>query len=137
MEIESINGLSRSDTNYSSSRKTVSPVESTETKQQEITIEEKKVRTEKEQSDKKDNSRGEGEAGEKQIKEAVAQTNHKIKKQPQTTCEFSYHEETGRISITVRDKESQKIIREIPPEKSLDMLQKMWELAGILVDEKR
>ncbi|MCR5793183.1 MAG: flagellar protein FlaG [Lachnospiraceae bacterium] len=137
MEIESINGLSRSDTNYSSSRKTVSPVESTETKQQDITIEEKKVRTEKEQSDKKDNSRGEGEAGEKQIKEAVAQTNHKIKKQPQTTCEFSYHEETGRISITVRDKESQKVIREIPPEKSLDMLQKMWELAGILVDEKR
>ena len=35
------------------------------------------------------------------------------------------------------DVDTDEVIREIPPEKSLDMLQKMWEMAGILVDERR
>jgi len=29
------------------------------------------------------------------------------------------------------------MIREIPPEKILDLVAKMWEMAGILIDEKR
>ena len=33
--------------------------------------------------------------------------------------------------------ETDKLIREVPPEKSLEALQKIWELAGIIVDEKR
>ena len=37
----------------------------------------------------------------------------------------------------VINEDTDEVIREIPPEKSLDMLQKMWEMAGILVDEKR
>ena len=31
----------------------------------------------------------------------------------------------------------QKTIKELPPEKTLDMIAKVWEMAGILVDEKR
>ena len=46
-------------------------------------------------------------------------------------------EETNRVSIKVINEDTDEVIREIPPEKSLDMLQKMWEMAGILVDEKR
>ena len=42
-----------------------------------------------------------------------------------------------RASIKVVDADTNEVIREIPPEKSLDMLQKMWEMAGILVDERR
>ena len=40
-------------------------------------------------------------------------------------------------AIKVFDKTSDKLIREVPPEESLEMLQKMWELAGLIVDEKR
>lgn len=54
-----------------------------------------------------------------------------------TRCEFSYHEATKRVSIKVLDDDTGDVIREIPPEKSLEMVEKMWELAGILVDEKR
>lgn len=90
---------------------------------------EKQPKTEEERDERK-----EGQASEKQIINAVAQTNQKIKG---TSLEFSYHEVTKRVSIQVLDKETKEVIREIPPEKSLDMLQKMWELAGILVDEKR
>ena len=54
-----------------------------------------------------------------------------------TRCEFSYHEDTKRVSIKVIDSETEEVIREIPPEETLDMLSKMWEVAGILIDEQR
>lgn len=70
------------------------------------------------------------------VKSALADINKKIAP-TQTQCEFKYHEKTHRISITVRDKQTDKVIKEIPPEKTLDMIAKSLELAGILVDEKR
>ena len=73
-------------------------------------------------------------ASEASIKEATNRANRSMER---TRCEYSYHKETKRVSIKVIDKDTDKVIREIPPEKSLDMLQKMWEMAGILVDERR
>ncbi|MCZ8523606.1 MULTISPECIES: flagellar protein FlaG [Paenibacillus] len=54
-----------------------------------------------------------------------------------TSLDFSIHEKTKQIMVKVLDKESGQVIREIPPEKNLDFLAKLWEMAGILVDEKR
>lgn len=65
---------------------------------------------------------------------AISTVNSRITK---TRCEYSYDEATKRVSIKVFNKDSEELIREVPPEKSLEMLQKMWELAGIIVDEKR
>lgn len=70
------------------------------------------------------------------IKNVLADINQRIRP-THTQCEFKYHEKTNRISITVRDSETDKVIREIPPEKTLDLIAKSLELAGILVDEKR
>jgi len=39
-----------------------------------------------------------------------------------------------KVIDTSGDRE--EIIREIPSEKVLDMVARMWELAGIMVDEK-
>lgn len=75
-------------------------------------------------------------ATEQQLKNAISMANNKMKIS-RTRCEFSYHEETKRVSIKVLDSETQEVIREIPPEQTLDMIQRMWDLAGILVDEKR
>ncbi len=77
-----------------------------------------------------------GVATERQIEKAVSQANQRISRQENTNCEFSVHKGTNRVSIRIVDSDTQEVIREIPPEKSLDMLQKMWELAGILVDKK-
>lgn len=49
---------------------------------------------------------------------------------------FGIHDATNRVTIKIVDKETKEILKEIPPEKTLDMLAKAWELAGILVDEK-
>lgn len=54
-----------------------------------------------------------------------------------TQLEFSIHDQTRRIMVKVLNKDTGEIIREIPPEKSMDLLVKLWEMAGILVDERR
>ena len=54
-----------------------------------------------------------------------------------TSAQFSYHEKTKRISVKIFDKDTNEVIREIPPEETLDMIAKMYELAGIMIDEKR
>ena len=72
----------------------------------------------------------------RRLKSAVDHANTTMK-QAKTKCEFSYHEETKRVSIKVIDEDTKEVIKEIPPEETLEMIAKMWELAGILVDEKR
>ena len=70
------------------------------------------------------------------IKKAVGEINQKIR-MTHTSCQYSYHEDTNRISITVINEDTDEVIREIPPEKTLNMIAKVLELEGILVDEKR
>jgi flagellar protein FlaG len=56
---------------------------------------------------------------------------------PSTSLDFSVHKQTKQIMVKVLDKETGEVIREVPPEKNLDLLAKLWEMAGILVDERR
>ena len=51
--------------------------------------------------------------------------------------QFGIHEGTNRVTIKIIDRDTKKVIKELPPEKTLDMIAKAWEMAGILVDEKR
>lgn len=46
------------------------------------------------------------------------------------------HEVTHTVMYTIRDTETNEVIREFPPKKIQDMIAKMWELAGLFVDEK-
>ena len=39
--------------------------------------------------------------------------------------------------IKIVDKKTKDVIKEIPAEKTLDLIAKAWELAGLMVDEKR
>lgn len=54
-----------------------------------------------------------------------------------TSLEFSVHEKTKAISVKVLDRETGETIREVPPEKILDFVANLWEMAGLFVDEKR
>jgi flagellar protein FlaG len=69
-----------------------------------------------------------------QIREAVKELN---KKANNSEAVFGIHEETNRLTIKLVDKETKEVIKELPPEKTLDSLAKIWEMAGILVDEKK
>lgn len=50
--------------------------------------------------------------------------------------EFSVHEETNRIIVRVLDRETEEVLREIPPEQILDLVAKLQELVGLLVDKR-
>ncbi|MBQ9699574.1 MAG: flagellar protein FlaG [Lachnospiraceae bacterium] len=74
-----------------------------------------------------------GEASSEQIKKAVSDMN---KKMQNTSAQFGIHEDTGRVTIKLVDKETKDVIKEFPAEKTLEMIARVWELAGIMVDEK-
>lgn len=74
--------------------------------------------------------------GEEQLIKAIEAANKSLVG-TYTSLEFSIHEETKQIMVKVLDRDTGEMIREIPPEKMLDIVAKIWELAGILVDERR
>ena len=76
------------------------------------------------------------EVSDEQIMDAINKANHQMKPH-RTRFEFSYHEASRRVSIKVRDKYTDEVIKEIPPEQAIKALEKLWEIAGFLVDERR
>ena len=69
-----------------------------------------------------------------QIKKAVDEIN---KKAANSEAVFGIHDATNRVTIKIIDKETKEVLKEYPPEKTLDMIAKVWEMAGLMVDEKR
>ena len=73
------------------------------------------------------------EGASEQIKKAVSDIN---KRMENTSTQFGIHEGTGRVTIKIVDKETKEVLKEFPAEKTLEMIEKAWELAGIMVDSK-
>ena len=59
------------------------------------------------------------------------------KKQANYSTQFGIHEKTNRITVKIIDKKTKEVVKELPPEKTLDMIAKVWEYAGLIVDDKR
>lgn len=74
------------------------------------------------------------QASNEQIRKAVEQLN---KSMANSEAVFGIHEATNRITIKIVDKSTKEVIKELPPEKTLDMIARVWDMAGILIDEKR
>ena len=137
MDMESISSVNSNYSSTESVKVKSAPVESAHTAAQSVSeASSAAVRTVSESGETMNQNRGgkEHNPSEATIDDAVKKANRHME---HTRCEYSYHKETNRESIKVINEDTDEVIREIPPEKSLDMLQKMWEMAGILVDEKR
>lgn len=78
-------------------------------------------------------SNGREEMSQEKIKKAIDTINKQLS---HTECQYGFHEKTNRVMIKIVDKDTDKVIKEFPPEETLEMIAKAWELAGILVDEK-
>ena len=68
------------------------------------------------------------------IKRAVEEIN---KKAVNSEAVWGVHEDTNRVTIKIVDKQSKEVIKEFPPDKTLDMIARVWEMAGLMVDERR
>ena len=55
---------------------------------------------------------------------------------PNTEAKFGIHEDTNRVMIKLIDKDTKEVIKEIPPEKTLDTIANCMKIAGIILDEK-
>jgi len=70
-----------------------------------------------------------------EIKNAVSKIN-KILEGEGTHLQYEKHEVLNQMIIKVIDNTTYQVIEEIPSRKILDMVAKMCEIAGILVDKK-
>ena len=69
-----------------------------------------------------------------QIKRAVEEIN---KKANNSEAVWGVHDDTNRVTIKIVDKQTKEVIKEFPPDKTLDMIARVWEMAGLMVDERR
>ncbi|MFA8437302.1 flagellar protein FlaG [Pueribacillus sp. YX66] len=85
--------------------------------------------------------------GSKQLaKESQEQFGNRIKERVEAVNEFlvplnssikfTFHEELQEYYVELIDKDTQEVIREIPPKKFLDMYAAMAEFMGLFVDKK-
>lgn len=69
------------------------------------------------------------------VQKSVEQANRTLKKHDRY-IERNIHEVTKAVMYKLKDSETNEVIAEFPPKKVQDMIAKMWELAGLFVDEK-
>lgn len=97
-----------------------------------INVKQNNETRENHQMDKKKESK---DINIKQINEAIDKANKVFNES--THLKFEVHDKTKDIMIKIIDDNTGEVVKEFPPEKLLDMVAKMWEVAGIFIDEKR
>ncbi|GAB6100065.1 hypothetical protein JCM16358_19440 [Halanaerocella petrolearia] len=77
----------------------------------------------------------EKEFTKEELEEGVEQLNEAV--QPfHKELNFELHEESERMMTKVVNTENNEVIREIPPKEVLDMLGKIKEMVGLILDKK-
>ena len=69
------------------------------------------------------------------LQKTIDNANHRIFGSGREVA-YNVHEGTGQYMFKIIDSETKEILKEVPPEKTLDAIAKMWELAGIFYDKK-
>ena len=92
-----------------------------------------------ERVDKEVKGKETSERDAQKIKETVEKLNKELKNVDKS-IEFKIHESheggLNRVSIKVVERESEKVIMEIPSEEAIEFSEKMDEMTGILFDHK-
>lgn len=74
-------------------------------------------------------------SSEELIKRSLEEANKSLAKVDRY-IEREIHEKTKAVMYKIRDRKTGEVIAEFPPKKIQDMIAKMWEFAGMFVDEK-
>lgn len=107
-------------------------------------VEQKEVKfdqeTQKSKEPAKKVANDENEQVNEKIREVVEEMNKELEKSD-TSIRFKIHESSGiglnEVSIAVVEKESEKVIAEIPSEESIEFAEKMKTITGLLFDHSR
>ncbi|QVY61210.1 flagellar protein FlaG [Cytobacillus gottheilii] len=86
------------------------------------------VKTEKKEEDQQ-------EVTKNYLEEKINDTNNFL--EPNfTSVKFKLHEDLNRYYVEVIDSDSKEVVREIPAKEFLDMIAKMTDFLGVLIDKK-
>jgi flagellar protein FlaG len=72
---------------------------------------------------------------EKDVKKAVEKFN-KLMEDKSTHAEYEVYGKFRDITVSIIDDSTNKVIKEIPSKKIIDMIDKFCELAGVFLDQK-
>lgn len=78
---------------------------------------------------------GNSEETKAKIQEAVNTMNEMLEVN-NSASKFVYHEGLERYYVTVVNKDTDEVVKEIPPKKLLDAFYEMQKMLGMIVDEK-
>lgn len=92
------------------------------------------VKSERNGAGPKQQAAEKGQFSEEMLQTAVDQANETMKTY-HTNLRFEMHEDSGEYFVKVVNAENDEVIREIPPEKVLDMVAYFKKMIGIIVDE--
>ena len=71
-----------------------------------------------------------------QMEKAVINIQDKMKVFHNVNLDFDVHQASGQIMVTVTEKDTGKLIREIPPREMLNLTAKLEEMIGIIFDQQ-
>ena len=77
-----------------------------------------------------------GGANSAHLEELAADMQKNLKIMHNVDLQFSVHEASGQIMVTVMDETSGKVIREIPPREILNLAAKIDEMIGLILDKQ-
>ncbi len=92
-------------------------------------------RTEDKEDTQKNKREGPAELDPGAVREVAEQT-QALLDDLKIKLDFEVYEETGDMVIRIFNRETEELIREIPPEDLLELHHKVAELRGVLFDEK-
>ena len=70
-----------------------------------------------------------------QVTEVVADIQKNLSMIHDVDLQFSVHEASGEIMVTVREESSGEVIREIPPSEMLDLAARLGEMVGLFFNQ--
>ncbi len=70
------------------------------------------------------------------LTELVAEVQKNVNMIHSVDLQFSVHEASGEIMVTVMDGSTGDVIREVPPSEILDLAAKLEEMVGLMFDQK-
>jgi flagellar protein FlaG len=85
--------------------------------------------------DNNQTSEPEKPVNEKELKKALDKLTGFLK-DDNTTVDYQFHNKFNDLIITIRDKDTNQVILEVPPKKILDLVAKMMEMVGVIFDKK-
>jgi flagellar protein FlaG len=82
------------------------------------------------------NAKVQSEPDLSQMTQVVADIQKDLSMVHNVDLQFTVHEASGDVMVTVRDQSTGDVIREIPPSEILDLAARLGEMVGLLFDRR-